>query len=503
MRRFLVVLAWIPTLFGCGDGEVAIAGLDTTPAAEDVAVPQDTREPSFDAILGNPNPDAGGTDTAVGVDTAQPDTAPPCQDACQIGPAQCVSANTLEHCKIGPSGCLEWVSEACGAEQSCERGACVGTCQHGCSSGQTRCAGESALETCEIGISGCLEWLASPCRSGEVCSGGSCAVDCQGGCTPGQRRCSGSRIEVCQANGDGCLTWASASTCPTGEVCSGGTCVPPADPGTRTQAEVCGRWTRDFPWTTPANFQSQSTCDPGTVAPGAFDDAIRRVNVYRYLVGLPDVAEDLSRRDAMQECAVMQANNDGPSSTVNAHFPPNTWDCYTSAAAGASGSSNLSWGVYHPAEVVSQFIADRGVPSLGHRLWTISPGMGKTTFGFATGGGRYRAAACMYSFDRSGGARVDFVAFPPPGPVPMEAITSYNVSDWSFTSSKYSTSGVTEVTLTRLSDGDVQVLTPRRISGYGHPSGLAFAPRRPSAGETYTVDLGGVFSYQVQFVDCP
>jgi hypothetical protein len=226
--------------------------------------------------------------------------------------------------------------------------------------------------------------------------------------------------------------------------------------------------------------------------------------LYRYLVGLPGVTEESSLKARMQACAVMQANNDGPGGGVNTHNPPSSWNCYTQDAAAGAGSSNLSWGVNHPAETVTQYIADRGVASLGHRLWVISPGMGKTAFGLATGNGRWRVASCMYSFDRSGTATADFIAYPPPGPVPIQAMGSgFNaVEDWSFNSGRYNTSGVNNVTLIRQSDNNTQTLPVLRIGSFGQAGGVSFKPRFPQAGETYTVQIGSVFSYEVRFFNC-
>lgn len=426
-----------------------------------------------------------------------------CNDACTAGASRCAGATDVETCAKDANGCLVWKKGPCAAGQICENNACKGACQDACTAAATRCAGVQ-IERCEKATSGCTEWKASACPSGQSCQGNTCASACPNPCTSGATRCAANDIEACQADATGCFKWVKQSSCSGGNVCSGGSCVKPTDPALRTDQEVCTRWKADFPITSQANFQSAGGCDPGTISQASIDDAIRRVSLYRYLVGLPGVTEQTTLKQQMQECAVLQANNDGPGAGPNPHSPPSTWNCYTSGGAAGSGSSNLSWGVGHPAETVTQYIADRGTPSLGHRLWIISPGMGKTAFGLATGSGRWRVASCMYSFDRSGTGQVDYVAFPPAGPVPIQAMGSgYSVVDlWSFTSSKYSTSAVSSVTLTRKSDNDVQTLTTGRISGYGHPSGITFKPRLPLAGESYTVQIGTVFSYDVRFFDC-
>ncbi|MCA9520828.1 MAG: CAP domain-containing protein [Myxococcales bacterium] len=267
---------------------------------------------------------------------------------------------------------------------------------------------------------------------------------------------------------------------------------------------LCARWKSDYPTTTAPNFQSAGGCDPGSISQGSIDDAIRRINLYRWLVDLPPLVEDPSLSALTQACAVLQANNDGPSNTVNPHSPPANWTCYTEDGKSGSGASNISWGVSHPADTISQYIADQGTASLGHRLWIISPGLNKTGIGLATGSGKWGVASCLYTFAGTGTTKVDFVAFPAPGLFPIQAMKppGYNVATWSFTSSVYSVSALTSVTLVRASDGDTQSVSARKISGYGHPAGIAFNPRTPNAGETYTVKLGTIYSYEVTFVDC-
>ncbi|MCB9642725.1 MAG: hypothetical protein H6728_06575 [Myxococcales bacterium] len=425
-----------------------------------------------------------------------------CSDACTAGQVRCSGTTDLETCAKDANGCLVWNKTPCAAGQICENNACKGACQDACTLGQTRCAGAN-IERCEAATSGCTAWKAAACPSGQSCTSGTCQATCPNPCQSGALRCAANDIEICKANATGCLTWSKQSSCTNGDVCSGGSCVKPTDPALRTDQEVCTRWKADYPLTGTAGFQSTGGCDPGSISASSIDDAVRRVNLYRYLVGLPGVVEDTARRQQMQECAVLQANNDGPGSGVNAHSPPSSWNCYTAGGAAGSGSSNLSWGVGHPADTVPQYIADRGTPSLGHRLWIISPGMGKTAFGLATGTGRWRVASCMYSFDRSGTGKADYIAFPPPGPVPIQTVTgSYAVDTWSFTSSKYATTSGMTITLIRKSDNDTQTLTASRISGYGHPSGVSFKPRAPKVGEAYTVQIGTVFSYEIRFFDC-
>ena len=154
---------------------------------------------------------------------------------------------------------------------------------------------------------------------------------------------------------------------------------------------------------------AEDPCDPGHVPDDAQDAAIARVNLYRWLVGLPPVGIAASFLAEQQECAVvMDANNQ------LTHHPSPDLECYTPGAAQGAGSSNLALGT-NLVQSVDLFVDDRGVPSLGHRRWVFNPGMETTAFGHKGRG------TCMYSFSRGGAARPDFIAWPPPGLVPTQA----------------------------------------------------------------------------------
>lgn len=430
-----------------------------------------------------------------------------CNDACKQGQKQC-KGNATQTCeKNVTSGCLEWSSpKTCPQGQTCQSGACKSSCPAPCKKDQKRCTGNK-VETCTQNAQGCLVWKqTSTCSAGQTCQQGQCKSTCPAPCQEHTKKCAGTTIQICKKDTKGCLVWTKDQDCPTDKICDKGACKSQTDPSLRTQQQVCQRWKADYPIKAQANFKSNGNCDAGSISQGSIDDAIRRITLYRWLMGLAPVTEKKSYSQSAQSCAVLQANNNGPGGGVNAHHPPKTWKCYTSTGGATSGRSNLSWGVSHPADTVPQYISDRNTPSLGHRLWIMSPKLGQTGFGLATGTGRWRVASCMYAFDYSNKAKgPDVYAFPPAGIVPLEAMGQrrYPVNDWHITSSKYKLSGVTSVKMTRLSDNDVQTLTPRKIGNYGNPSGLSWKPRFPKAGETYKVELGTVYTYQVKFVSCP
>ena len=428
-----------------------------------------------------------------------------CQSTCQAGATRC-SSGKLQACIKNALGCLAWSgAKACPSGQICQVNKCVVKCKNACTQGQTRCDGGSKQQDCIKDSQGCWKWGASKaCISGQTCQGERCKTSgCKDACKVNTGRCYGNGKQLCQVGSNSCTEWGKTTSCPKGQVCSEGRCGV-MNLTARTQQQICTRWKKDYPITTQPNFKNNGTqCDPGSITQGSINDAIRRLSLYRYLVGLPPTVEDPALSKINQSCAILQANNDGPGGGVNPHRPPKTWKCYTPTGAQGSGASNISWGVSNPAETIAQYMSDARVPSLGHRLWCISPGMGKTGIGLAKGTGRYRVASCLYTFARTSGPAVDYVAYPPPGWVPIQAMGSrHKVLDWSFNSSKYRVSSLKQVTLTRKSDNDVQTLTPRVISRYGQASGLSFRPRFPKAGEIYTVKMGSVFSYTVKFFDC-
>lgn len=428
-----------------------------------------------------------------------------CSDACKVGESRCQS-NAIQTCARASTGCLAWGrGRPCPPAHTCNQNKCVPTCSNACTAGTKRCQG-NAVQTCTKAANGCTAWnTTSTCKSTEICSQNQCKPKCPQACTSGAKQCAGNTVQTCSRNAQGCLVWSNGTTCSASKICSQGTCVSPTDPSARSQQTVCSRWKRDFPTTTPANFKNKGGCDPGSISQGSIDDAIRRITLYRWMLGLPPTVEDKALSKQTQSCAILQAHNNGPTGGVNAHRPPSNWKCYQQTGASASGASNLSWGVGHPAETISQYISDERVPSLGHRLWIISAGFGKTGIGMATGPGRYRVASCLYTFARTAGPKKDYIAFPSPGWVPIQMMAGgrHTVRDWSFTSSKYNLSQIKEIKLTRTSDNNIQRLTSfRKIRGYGHPSGVSFRPRYPKAGETYKVELGTVFSYTVKFFDC-
>ena len=260
-----------------------------------------------------------------------------------------------------------------------------------------------------------------------VQSGSECATDCgsHAQCTNGECMCDDGyqMVEQRCEPVDPCVSVSCGAT----ERCVAGECVcrdgfVEADNGqcqaapmspleSRTADEVCERWNAftepQVSWIPTPGVDDP--CDPGQVPADAQDAAVARVNLYRWLVGLPSVGLVESILSAQQECAVLM-------NAINqlTHHPSPDLTCYTPGAAQGAGSSNLALGA-SLTQSVDLFVADRGVPSLGHRRWVFNPGMQATAFGHKGRG------TCMYSFSMGGDARPDFIAWPPPGTVPVAA----------------------------------------------------------------------------------
>jgi hypothetical protein len=269
---------------------------------------------------------------------------------------------------------------------------------------------------------------------------------------------------------------------------------PPPDP----VEAVCARWTaeRDVPtegtWTGDV-----ATCDPGTLSQDARDATLQHVNLHRFLAGLEPLEEATERHDALQQCALMMTANG-----MLVHYPPDTWNCFTAAGAGAAAGANLS-----PEPSVSSvllYMVDPGnEDTLGHRRWILS----NWNDGIAVGGtGSY---SCM----GVGGGRADatgpaWTAWPPPGVVPIDALSIPGYTDvdtvgWHIQSDTVDLRGTT-VTVT-LDGASLPVRTSILPADYGSAFALRIAPDGWSvaAGSTYSVAVAGTdIAYDVQIVDC-
>ncbi len=281
--------------------------------------------------------------------------------------------------------------------------------------------------------------------------------------------------------------------------------VDPTDPSTHTQAEVCQRF-RDSSAASPAFFQAgaSGSCDPGTTTTQGVDDAVRRLNFYRWFTGLPSVSADAADNGLAQACAVVSAWNPA---TEMAHTPSPGAQCYTPDGASGAGTSNIGWGDSNAVEMVDGFVADPGNDTtLGHRRWCLYPPLAQVGVGLYLGGDAgYGEAGCLKVVSDSDSwpppNPSQPVAYPPAGFVPV----SLTQGLWSIAGGGLN--GSITVTITRTSDGATLPTSIQPLQdGFGLPTqawrlnGWSAVP-----GEDYLVqvtDGATTVSYHVRPVTC-
>jgi hypothetical protein len=287
--------------------------------------------------------------------------------------------------------------------------------------------------------------------------------------------------------------------CDTGFVSGGADCVVPpiGDPATRTEAEVCARWSADHAETaSPPWIAGTGECDVGTMPREAIDDTLVRIALFRWLAGLPPVGYNPADHDAlMQAAAIMNANR-----SLN-HSPPSDWRCWTAEGASAAGRANLALGSPSSAASIDLYMQDpcwESVCSLGHRRWLLNPGLGVVAMGSVAG------AHALGVFDGSGSTDRAWAAYPNPGPAPMDLANA----TWSFHANSFGVGGAT-VRVVRVSDGaELEVVVHDLGSGYGSAHTLSWdrVGWGPTPGERYRVTIGGTsvgdITYEVLVAGC-
>ena len=111
-----------------------------------------------------------------------------------------------------------------------------------------------------------------------------------------------------------------------------------------------------------------NTCDPGTISTLSINNTLDRINYFRDLVGLPsDITFDPILNQKCQESALMMEAN----GTID-HFPPASWNCYTTDGASAAANSNIASG-RHSSGAITLGIEDPGSHNyfVGHRRWLL------------------------------------------------------------------------------------------------------------------------------------
>lgn len=233
--------------------------------------------------------------------------------------------------------------------------------------------------------------------------------------------------------------------------------------------------------------------------------ALRRLNAYRYLCGVPcDVGlNEGYAREAAAAAAVCEKLGRLDHHPRNPGMAEKDFELASHGAA----NSNLGMGV-DVARCVDQFMFDSdssNIGLVGHRRWCLNPAMQRTGFGAS---GRFCA---MYSTDkgRSGAPALDFVAYPPPGLFPAEFISPRHAWNISLHPDKFRKpeEGAVKVRMIRLRRGQLVPSSPDSFSdpldlehfsvyepGMGFGSGVIFRARNAGtdAGKRYGVMVTGL-----------
>ena len=260
----------------------------------------------------------------------------------------------------------------------------------------------------------------------------------------------------------------------------------------------CDRWKADRADLSEGTWTgSVAACDPGDVTGVGRANALRQVNLFRFLAGLPPVTEDATKSTNAQACALMQDAN-----KMLSHSPPTTWTCYTAAGATAAGQSNIA--TTKGVRAVGLYMNDRGnETTIGHRRWLLSNSLGPIGLGSTSG------YSCLMTIGGTGKAGKAFAAWPPPGDVPLAALTvegSIDTVGWSIQSDTIDLSAA-QVMVTDA--GTARPVTVMQLpANYGSKYALSFTPMgwSSAAGHRYAVAVTGTptpINYEVNVVACP
>lgn len=262
--------------------------------------------------------------------------------------------------------------------------------------------------------------------------------------------------------------------------------------------DVCDRWNEDREDMTEGVWSGAiETCEPGDVSAEGRANALRILNLYRFLAELPEVATDPTRDEKAQACALIMHANGSLS-----HNPPQSWTCWSADGAEAAGNSNIA--TTPGVMAVDLYMVDPGNDTtLGHRRWILSNGLGPVGLGSTSN------SSCMWVIGGSGGEGHEWTAFPPPGEFPYQAVgpswTSIDQTGWSVQSDAIDLAGA-QVSITAGGD-ELPVTVTQLAQGYGSTYAISIIPQgwNTEPDTTYQVEVTGIaapISYEVEVVDC-
>ncbi|HEY3497455.1 MAG TPA: hypothetical protein VGK73_22315 [Polyangiaceae bacterium] len=271
----------------------------------------------------------------------------------------------------------------------------------------------------------------------------------------------------------------------------------------RSRAGTCARWNADTSERGEGTWNGDvRECEPGDVSTNGRENALRVVNLHRWLADLPPVETSDERNELAQECALLQEANWRERGL--SHVPRESWKCYSEAGAQGAITSNLSTGP-GVLSVPAYFLELGNQAAMGHRRIILSNELGPIGLG-ATGPG---GASCLQALPGTMNAARAWVAWPPPGVFPLAAYEfarrSLSETGWSIQSDYIDLSGAKVLVTSgrRALDVEVAELEPSA----GSKSAIRIVPNgwTVHAGETYVVSVTGIrptIEYEVEIVDC-
>jgi Cysteine-rich secretory protein family len=264
-------------------------------------------------------------------------------------------------------------------------------------------------------------------------------------------------------------------------------------PSSDRAVEVCRRWTCDRQDRADGAWNGNvMACNAGDMTTAGRSNALRLINLFRFLGDLPEVQTRADLDTKAQACALMMDANNALD-----HSPPTNWACYTQAGAEAAGKSNIcSTGA---ASCMDLYMNDRGNDTTyGHRRWFLSNSLGPIGIGGTPSG------SCHLVIGGSGQAKKSYLAFPSAGPQPLGAAQLADSTGWSIQSDSIN---LDNALVTVQSDNQSLPVNVAKLGqGYGSTWAIKIVHSwKVAAGKSYTVNVTGVatpISYVVQVLDC-
>ncbi len=270
--------------------------------------------------------------------------------------------------------------------------------------------------------------------------------------------------------------------------------------GDRSPEGTCARWNADRANLDEGTWSgSVATCEPGDISADGRENALRMFNLVRWLADLPPVQTEEQRNLQAQACALMMTANEKLS-----HDPPMSWKCYSKLGTDGAKTSNISSGP-GVSSVLSYMVDNGNDTTHGHRRIILGNGLGPIGLGSAGEDG----SSCMQNIGGEGDAGKEWMAWPPPGPFPMDAYSigyaDMDETGWSIQSEDIDLS---DASVTITAGGEPRPVQVYQLEGnYGGAGAIRIVPMgwTAQAGTTYSVSVSGTstpIAYEVQMIEC-